>query len=151
VNLTVVHGCRVAPPFRASPCSSEVLRRSPPPSFTSLFKESSRGGRNRRHHRGYLAGNELLRHQNSSSPATLRPNQHHQRVPGELLVRPHPFPLLLPRRSARHGRPLPASGSRSGWAICPSRPWPAKVALGPSGQWLRVVLTPGVKSSATRF
>jgi hypothetical protein len=73
VQLTVTGTRRLALPFRAPPCSSEVLRRSPLPSSTSPFKELTRGASNRRHHRGYLAGNELLRRQNSSTPAILRP------------------------------------------------------------------------------
>jgi hypothetical protein len=46
-----------------------VLRRSPKSSSTSPFKELTRGASNRRHRRGYLAGNELLHHRNSSTLA----------------------------------------------------------------------------------
>jgi hypothetical protein len=122
------------PPLDAAPSCPDVLRRSASSFSTSSFKESSRGGRNRPHRRGYLAGNELLRHRNSSSPAILRPSQPHRRVPGELLVRPPPFPLLLPRRSRRHGRPPEMPGSRSAWAVAqPTRlAWPAYVARAPS-------------------
>jgi hypothetical protein len=140
VNLTVVHGRRLAPPFRASPCSSEVLRRSPPPSSTSPFKESSRGGQNRRHHCGYLAGNELLRRRNSSTSAILRPRRPPRWVPGELLVLLDPSPFRLPRHSSVPGRPSPVTGSRSGWATpLPTRPvCPAYVASGPSSHSLWV-------------
>jgi hypothetical protein len=146
VKLTVTGARRLAPLSRASPSPADVLRRSPTSSSTSPFKELTRGASNRRHRRGYLAGNRAPPPPNSPPLAHLWPIRHHRRVPGEISFLLDPSPFLFPRRSARHGQPLPASGSRSGWAICPSRPWPANVASGPSGQWLWVILTPGVKS-----
>jgi hypothetical protein len=64
-----------------------------------------------------------------------------------------PFPLLLPRRSRRHGRPLEVPGSRSAWAIAqPTRPgWLAYVAAGPFSQPPWVKLTPVQKVPCSLF
>jgi hypothetical protein len=130
-----------------------VLRRSPSPSSTSPFKELTRGASNRRHRRGYLTGNELLHRRNSSTLAILWPRRPPRRVLGELLVRPPPFPLFLPRWSARHGWPPAVPGSRSAWAVAqPTRPgWLAYVAAGPFGQSPWVKLTPVQKVPAAFF
>jgi hypothetical protein len=132
------------PPFRALPCSSDLLRRSPTSSSSSPPNELSHGGRNHRHHRGYLAGNELLCHRNSSSPAILRPNQAHRQTQGEPPIRPHPFPLFLSRRSTRHGRRRRGAWEQVGLGRAqPTRlGWPAHVAAGPFGQSPRVKQTP---------
>jgi hypothetical protein len=117
---------RSSPPSAAVPCLPQPRRRAekfPTPSSTSPFKELTRGASNRRHHRGYLAGNELLRRQNSSTPAILRPRRPPRRVPGELPVLLDPSPFRLPRHSSVPGRPSPVTGSRSGWATPqPTRP-----------------------------
>jgi hypothetical protein len=147
--LTVAGACHLAPPFYAPPRFSEVLRRSPSPSSTSPFKESSRGDRNRRHRRGYLAGNELLRRRNSSTPAILRLRRPPRRVPGELSVLLDPSPLLLPRRSVVSV----VTGGSPPW---PWLPWPLchrglRVGLGPHRSVAVGHLDPGAKSSVTWF
>jgi hypothetical protein len=118
--LTVARARRLAPPSCAFLSPADMLRSSVAPPSSSPSKELTRGGRSRRHHHGYLVRNELLCCQNSSSLAILWPSWPCRRLPGEPLVWPPHFPLLLSRRSRRHGRPLPASGSRSGWAIAPA-------------------------------
>jgi hypothetical protein len=147
-NLLVVHGRRLVLVSRAPPSPTDVLRISPSSSSTSPFKEFTRAASNRRHRRGYLVGNGALRQPNSSPPVCLGPIQHHRRVPGELPVLLDPSPFLFPRRSARHGWPLPASGSQSGWAIAPADQvnLASQRGHGPPGQWPWVKLTSGVKS-----
>jgi hypothetical protein len=88
-----------------------MLRRSASSSSISPPKELSHRARSRRHRRGFLAGKPSSPPPNSPPPAILRPSQPHQRVPGELLVRPPPFLLLFSRRSRRHGRPPACLGA----------------------------------------
>jgi hypothetical protein len=122
-SLTVARARRLAPPFRTPPCSSEVLRRSASPSSISPPKELSRRARSRRHRRGFLAGPELVAAHNSSPPPLLRASRPHRNNQGEPPVRQDPFSLLLPRHSARHGRPPAVPGSRSAWAVAQPT-WP---------------------------
>jgi hypothetical protein len=151
-ELTVAGARRLAPPLDATPCSSEVLRRSPSPSSASPPKQSSRGGRSSRRHRCFLARNRAASPPNSPPPARLRLSQHHQRVPGELPVLLDPSPFLFPRRSARHGWPPAVPGSRSAWAVAqPTWPgWPAYVARAPLSASVGQT-NPGVKCFCNLF
>jgi hypothetical protein len=98
-----------------------MLRRSPTSSSTSPFKELAQSASNHRRHRGYLAREPSSPPPNCSPPAILRPNRAHRCTQGDPPVLLDPSPFIFPCRSARHGRPLPVSGSRSGWPL-PSRP-----------------------------
>jgi hypothetical protein len=123
-----------------------VLRRSPTSSSTSPSKELARSASNHRRHRGYLARELSSPSPNCLLPATLRPNRAHQRTQGEppVLLDPSPF-LFRVAAPAMAGRCRCLGAGQAG--LCPSRPWPANVASGPSGQWPWVKLTQGVKSS----
>jgi hypothetical protein len=137
---------RSSPSSAAVPCSPSpavVLRRSATPPSSSPPNESSRGGQSPCHRRGYLAGNELLRRRNSSSPAILRPRQPPRRVPGELPVRPPPFPsFFLAIAPAMVGRQRCLGAGRPG--PLPSRPGQAGRPTWPRApcQSRRVKLTP---------
>jgi hypothetical protein len=124
------HGRHLAPPSHALPSPADVLRRSGAPSSTSPLKESSRRALNRRRSRRFLTRNRGPPPPNLMAAAVLRPSRPHRRVPGENPVRPPPFPLLLPRRSRRHGWSPAMPMSRSAWAVAqPTRPaWRAYVA-----------------------
>jgi hypothetical protein len=128
------HGRHLAPLIPRFLLLPDVLRRCAALPATSPSKELTRGAFNRRRHHGFLAGNRPPPSSNSSSLAILRPGRPPWRVHGEPPVRPPPFLLLFPRRCARHGRPSPATESRSAWAVAqPTRPaWPSNVAMGPA-------------------
>jgi hypothetical protein len=144
VKLTVVHGRRLAPASRPFPSPADVLRRSPTSSSTSPSKELVRSASNRRRHRGYLAGEPSSPLPNCSPPAILRPNRAHRRTQGEPPVLLDPSPFLFPRRSARHGQPLPVSGSRSGWPL-PQPTLASQRGLGPLWSVALGQVDPGCK------